>query len=262
MSDKIIYCIYGVRSNFVKTRPFIKIEKEKSYEIVSFKKESNLTYNVYLFSCSSSKNKFKIDLYFGTNYYSSKEFIIPKDKTCLFIYDLIFDASGYWFKDPPPPKCDFSFTEQYLIFKNNLKSVFEKYSHIKSEFFEQSFQKIDKEELDIICFLDLFQTFKDDSLKITFLIELFGNLKNLKCEDKLELKTYNHFIDNCSSEEFQKKLSSMENINMVNFHRIIIYCYYEMEEFDKFKNYYKKIEKEYPRLLFFFINISKVLILK
>jgi hypothetical protein len=30
-----------------------------------------------------------------------------------------------------------------------------------------------------------------------------------------------------------------------------------MEEFDKFKNYYKKIEKEYPRLLFFFINIFK-----
>ena len=251
-NEKFVYFIYSVPKCYQEVSFSIKKEKAsiiKNYDIQS----GRISFKIYLCSFKLNHEKFKIKMFVDHDKYSSQEFNFLKDKKYLFIYDLQFKSIWKKLFKAPPSKYDFSFTEQYFIFKNNLETVFKKFPDIEHNFFYYTFQVIDKEELDIICFLDLFQEFKDDPIRID-LIKIFGNLQKLNLKDNSKLKEYINFIDNCSLEEFQNKLPLSNEKDKMSFHRIILYCYYRMEEFDKFKDYYKKCEKTYPKILFKFLT--------
>ena len=244
-NEKFVYFIYSVPESYKEVS--FSIEKEKASIINNDDIEYNrISFKIYLCSLQLNHEKFKIKMFVEHDEYSSQEFNFSKDKKYLFIYNLKFQSIWKNLLKSPPSKYDFSFTEKYFIFKNNLETVFKKFPDIEHNFFYYTFQVIDKEELDIICFLDLFQEFKDDPIRID-LIKIFGNLKKLNLKDNSKLKEYINIIDNCSLEEFQNKLSLSNEKDKMSFHLIILYCYYQMEEFDKFKDYYKIFEKLFPK---------------
>ena len=247
MSKKSVYFIYIVPKYQKEHSIYIEYpnNKENYNEILNSEEYNDLVQkkplikNLNVINLELNKKeeiKFKFNFKAKEHNYESKEFTIPKNSCSLFIYNLSFEASGYFYKDIPNTKI-LDFEEQYFIFKNKMKDIFLYYPDIEYNFINHSLNEMKKNnnDLNFLIFLDLISKCYELPIFNEFL-NLFSKIPNI-ISKQMKIKEYKDLIDKLSSNEFENKFISNEEKkkNIRYLHQIILIFYYKIEEYDKFK---------------------------
>ena len=252
MLKRTLYFIYSIPFNLENVQVYINYLNKNHHQKKLFsetKKIANKEYQIILSSITfeiEENKKFHIILKNDKNLYkSNNEYCFQKNNS-LFIYDLKFEPDTKWYKKNPI-SIDINrshFLDNYFIFKNKIPK--EEFSEFKEVFIKESIRMFEKEfTLNILFIIDIIQECHDtDSLKgfIKKLLIIIKSNKSLESiENKLQLKQYKTIIDKISLKEFQnefkeKYFNEEEKQKYFNgLHQIILFSYFKMDEFDKFK---------------------------
>ena len=250
MKKKSIYFIYIIPQYY--KNHLITIEYPKKIEnknIILWGIDYNdldskrfLIKNLNLINFETKKNeeiKFKFKLTTQGHIFESKTFLIPEKSRALFVYNLLFESSGFFSKDIPD-RITIPFEEQYFIFTNDIMNdVFSSNNDIEYDFINDTLNEMKKnKELNFLIYLDL--------IKRCYEVPIFNEFLNLFPQrtkliyQPLKIKEYKDLIDKISSNEFENKLKKNEETkkNIQYLHQIILIFYYKIGEYDKFKEYF------------------------
>ena len=250
MKTKYVYFIYICPIYYKKHSITIEYPKkiENKNEILwgieynDLKTKRQLIKNLNVINLELKKNEeinFKFKLTIQDKTYESKYFLIPEKSNSLFFYNLLFEASGYLFKDTPE-RNQIPFEEQYFIFtKDIMNEIFSFNKDIEYDFINDSLNEMKKnKELNFLIYLDLIKKCYEFPIFNEFL-NLFPQWTKLNYQS-LKITEYKDLIDKISSNEFENKLKKNEETkkNIQYLHQIILIFYYKIGEYDKFKEYF------------------------
>ena len=200
------------------------------------------------------KGQFHFSLKYDSYKYKSRDYNFQKCDS-YFIYDLNFEPKRKWFKTAPPiENIDLSFSKKYFIFKEHIPA--EEFLKVKEDFIIQSFNTMrNQPKVDILIILDLITECYDINhlnvlIKELAIICSTKKLNDIKEKEKIvKLKEYKTIIDKIALKEFQteyknKYFQNEEEKYFKGIHIIILFSYFKMEEYEKFKEYYFQNEDE------------------
>ena len=173
----------------------------------------------------------------------------------IHIFNISYFQPKKIFNTPPPLNTfNLSIYEKYFIFKEHIPE--EQFLKFKDNFIQQSCNRLNIEpKIDILIILNMIKECNDTELKRLikeFAIICYNNkLINITDkEKKLQLKEYETTIDKITLKEFQIEfktncLTKEEEKYFSGIHQIILFSYFKIEEFEKFKKYYFEHENEF-----------------